>query len=250
MEPTKDSRVQFHTRTLAELDPQMSEMARIQATSGRRLSEAVYDLLSEAIRSIRLPPGTPLSELAVAEWLKVSRSPVREAFKRLVDLGLVTVIPQVGSQVAPVSIRDVEEAIFIRGALETSAVQRAIRQPNLDLTELEKILAENRAAFESADVEAFFETDEHLHEQVFVLAGLPRLWEVVRGTKFQLDRLRRLYLQVSLTDRAVMCDHEEIVEAIRQRDEVKGVQVVHQHANRILDVSQELREISPGFFAS
>jgi len=250
MEPTKHSRVQFHTRSLAELDPLMTELARFKAASGNRLSESVYELLSESIRSIRLPPGTPLSELAVAEWLNVSRSPVREAFKRLADLGLVSVVPQVGSQVAPVSLRDVEEAVFIRGALETAALERAIAQPNLDLSELERILAENRDAFDRADGEAFFETDEHLHEQVFVLAGLPRLWEVVRGTKFQLDRLRRLYLQVSFSDSEVMCDHEEIVEAIRQRDPVKGVQVVRKHAFRILDVSQELRESSPSFFTS
>lgn len=248
METSKDSRVQFHARTLAELDPQMSELAQGRASSGIRLSEAVYVLLSEAIRSIRLPPGTPLSELAVAEWLNVGRSPVREAFKRLVDLGLVSVTPQVGSQVAPVSIHDVEEAIFIRGALETGAIQRAIRQEELDLTELNLILAENSAAFERADAEAFFETDDHLHEQIFALAGLPHIWEVIRGAKFQLDRLRRLYLQVFVQERQIMCDHEEIVAAIRLRNEAEGMEVVHNHAYRILEASEDLRKAHPNFF--
>lgn len=94
------------------------------------ISDLVYEELSEAIRSLRLPPGASLSEPAVAAWLQVSRAPVREAFTRLADQNLITIVPQVGGQVAPISIAGVEDAVFVRNALEKAAFElrsRSIR---------------------------------------------------------------------------------------------------------------------------
>src|SRR3954452_9781655 len=157
-----------------------------------RISDFVYTELSEAIRQLRLPPGTPLSEPAVAASLQVSRAPVREAFTRLADQGLVTIVPQVGSQVAPISMVAVNDAVFIRSALEKSAFQQAIGFTDLDTSELQKLADRNRDASERGDMEEFFQTDEEVHQLVFALGGVPQIWQVVRGAKVHLDRLRRL----------------------------------------------------------
>lgn len=244
----KDSRVHFLSRSLAELDPRLRMEVASQASSGRRISDVVYELLSESIRGLRLPPGTPLSEPAVAAWLDVSRSPVREAFKRLVGMGLVKVVPQVGSQVAPISLAEVEEAVFVRSALETNAFQRAIGFESLDLTDIEHALALNQDAYDRGDYEAFFASDELLHQNVFILAGLPRLWDLVRGTKLQLDRLRRLNLSTAVGNPDLMGEHAAIVEALRDRDEIKGMAVLHRHAFRILDVAEDHRQEFPSYF--
>ena len=213
-----------------------------------RVSDAVYEQLSEAIRNLQLPPGTPISEPGVASWLGVSRSPVREAFTRLVDLGLVTVIPQVGSRVAPISLHEVEEAVFIRSALETSAFRRAIRNEGRDMDEIQRLAVENQAAAEQHDLESYFDTDERLHENVFALAGLPRLWQVVRGTQLQLDRLRRLHLEAAIVNLEIVTEHQKIVDALRSGDEEGGVRVVAQHATRILTDTERLRDDHPTFF--
>ena len=157
-----------------------------------RISDLVYDELSEAIRSLRLKPGAPLSEPAVAAWLQVSRAPVREAFTRLAEQELVTIVPQVGTRVAPISMRGVEDAVFIRNALEKSAFEHAINLDDLDTKELQELVNRNRDAALNGDAEEFFDIDEQLHQLVFALAGVPRVWQVVTGTKIQLDRLRRL----------------------------------------------------------
>ncbi|MFF2494007.1 GntR family transcriptional regulator [Agromyces sp. NPDC058064] len=231
--------------------PAVPSLQPLAAPGSRyRISDAVFTALSESIRSLRLPPGSPISEPGIAASLQVSRSPVREAITRLVDLGLVIVVPQVGSQIAPISIREVEEAVFIRRALETSAFQQAIARGAPDTTEMRGHLDANLAAAAAGDPEAFFETDELLHQSVFRLAGVPRLWEVLRGTKLQLDRLRRLNLEASIEDHDLLGEHGELVEALSSRDAAAGVQVIDRHATRVLTDATRLRAEHPDFFTA
>lgn len=214
-----------------------------------RMSDAVFNALSESIRNLQLPPGSPISEPGIAASLQVSRSPVREAITRLVDLGLVTVVPQVGSHIAPISIREVEEAVFIRRALETSAFLQAIAAGTPDTTEIQAHVDANAAAAKAGDLEAFFDTDELLHQSVFALAGVPRLWEVVRGTKMQLDRLRRLNLEAALTNGELLVEHQQLVDALAARDAEAGTRMIDQHSTRVLGDTTRLRAANPRFFA-
>ena len=216
---------------------------------GRR-SDWVYEELSEAIRSLRLPPGTALSEPAVAAWLQVSRAPAREAITRLADHGLVTVVPQVGTQVAPISMRAVKDAVFVRNALETSAFQDAIGKDDLETRELHVMVDRNRQAELDKDLEAFFETDERLHQLVFALAGVSQVWDLVRGTKLQLDRLRHLNLEAAIDNPEVVREHQQIVDALDDRDEAAGVAIIHQHSYRILGDTEELRKGHEEYFTA
>ena len=215
---------------------------------GGRRSDWVYEELSEAIRSLRLPPGTALSEPAVAAWLQVSRAPAREAITRLADQGLVTVVPQVGTQVAPISMRAVHDAVFIREALETSAFRQATEKKELETLELHSMVDRNRDAALRHDSEAFFETDERLHELVFALAGVPEVWDLVRGTKLHLDRLRHLNLDAAIENPEVVSEHRQIVDALDNRDVAAGVAIIHQHAYRILGDTEGLRREHEGYF--
>jgi DNA-binding GntR family transcriptional regulator len=219
-----------------------------QDISPRGISDYVYVQLSEVIRDFRLLPGASISELGVGEWLGVSRSPVRQAIARLVDLGLVKVVPQVGSYVAPISIQEVEEAAFIRSALETSAFQRAISASAPDTSQIQAYVDANRIAAQAQDLEAFFESDEKLHQSVFELAGLSRIWEVVRRTKVQVDRLRRLTLPRVIDNPALVEEHQNIVDALRTRNEKLGVTVIQRHATRIFHTIEEHRSMYPDFF--
>ena len=216
---------------------------------GRR-SDWVYEELNEAIRSLRLPPGTALSEPAVAAWLQVSRAPAREAITRLADQGLVTVVPQVGTQVAPISMREVRDAVFIRNALETSAFQHAIGKKDLQTRELQLLVDRNRKAALSNDLDAFFETDERLHQLVFALADVPQVWDLVRGAKLHLDRLRHLNLEAAIENPEVVSEHQQIVDALDNRDEAAGVAIIHQHSYRILGDTEGLRKEHEGYFTA
>jgi DNA-binding GntR family transcriptional regulator len=226
----------------------MSETAAARQ-AGDRLSDGVYTELSEAIRSLELPPGTKLSEPTLAARLGVSRVPVREAIARLADQRLVTVTPQVGTRVAPILMSEVENACFIRSSLEAGALRQAIaRGPGLDLTELRGILAANRAFFDAGDADGFFATDELLHQAVFALAGVPQVWDVVRGVKVHLDRLRHLHLQHAMASSDIIDEHTQIVEALERADAAGGEAVILRHAYRIIADADELRARYPDSF--
>jgi DNA-binding GntR family transcriptional regulator len=213
-----------------------------------RISDWVYDQLCEAIRTVELPPGAPLSEPSLAAHLNVSRAPIREALTRLADQRLVTVVPQVGTRVAPIFMAEVQEACFIRSALECGAFEKAISLPDLDTRALRQALELNIAAAEANDAEAFFTSDEQLHEAVFALAGVPHVWDVVRGIKLHLDRLRRLHLPDAVGNPVLVVEHTAIVEAVERRDEKAGLEVIRRHANRILADSDSLRARYPEYF--
>jgi len=232
----------------------MPESAAPRLT-GDRLSDSVYAELSEAIRSLELPPGTKLSEPTLAARLGVSRVPVREAIARLADQRLVTVTPQVGTRVAPILMSEVENACFIRSSLEAGALRQAIAHGRelargLELGELRGILTSNRAFFDAGDADGFFATDELLHQAVFALAGVPQVWDVVRGVKVHLDRLRHLHLPHAMASSDIIDEHTQIVEALERGDAAGGEAVIRRHANRIIADSDELRARYPAYFPS
>ena len=212
------------------------------------MSDWVYTDLSEAIRSVELPPGMGLSEPTLAARLHVSRVPVREAIGRLADQRLVTVVPQVGTRVAPILMTEVENACFIRNSLEAGAFRQASERPGTPTSELRDILEANRACFDAGDAAGFFATDEQLHQMVFALAGVPQVWDVLRGVKVHLDRLRHLQLPHALSNPDIMDDHERIVGALERGDIGGGEEVIRRHAYRIIADSQYIRESHPEYF--
>ena len=107
----------------------------------------------------------------------------------------------------------------------------------------------NRAAAQAGDLKAFFDTDEKLHQTVFALAGIPRLWDLVRATKMQLDRLRQLNLASAIVNPEILDEHQQIVDALRDRDEAAGLIVIQNHANRIFATVEQYRATHPTYFA-
>lgn len=213
----------------------------------RRISDWVYGELAASIRNLALAPGTPLSEPSLASQLGVSRAPVRDALTRLADQRLVVVVPQVGTRVAPILMSDVAEACFIRSALEVGAFETAIAQPSLDTTNIRAALVAAETAVDSRDTEGFFLADEELHQQVFALAGFPTAWDVIRGVKLNLDRLRWLHLPDALANPHIHDEHRRLVNALEHRDSL-GVDIIRTHAQRVLADSVALRQRNPEYF--
>jgi DNA-binding GntR family transcriptional regulator len=228
---------------VSDFQPRARPMVKRQ-----RISDWVYDEICEAIRDLSLAPGAPISEPSLAAQLNVSRAPVREALTRLSDQRLVVVTPQVGTRVAPILMSEVAEACFVRSALEVSALETAVAQPHPDTTELRRVYELGAQAARAHDAESFFEADERLHQNVFALAGFPHVWDVLRGVKLNLDRLRRLHLPAALDNPRITEEHRMIVEAIENGDRSTGVEVIRRHANRILTDSDAFRARSPEYF--
>jgi GntR family transcriptional regulator, rspAB operon transcriptional repressor len=156
--------------------------------------EAAYKELRHRIVSLKLPPGSPLSENELAEHLSVSRTPVRESLILLAEEGLVQVFPQLGTFVSRVDTEKVADAQFVREAIEVASLKDAVRDRSDD--DIAR-LRDNLAAQSEPDLsmDDFFELDEKFHQALLTAGGHAAAWRSVESAKAHLDRARRLGLR-------------------------------------------------------
>ncbi|MFI1092562.1 GntR family transcriptional regulator [Streptomyces sp. NPDC020917] len=214
----------------------------------QRTSDRVYDELAGAIRDLRIPPGASLSETDLAEQLQVSRTPLREALARLVDAGLVSVVPNVGTRVELIRLNDVERARFVRESLEIGAFTTACESPERDVSALRELLDRQTRACEAHDLSAFFAADEALHELIFALSGHPDAWHLMQPLKMHLDRMRWLSLPEQSTVRSLIAEHTAIVDALEAGDVEGGRTHLRSHARRALEKAPSLQARYPEYF--
>src|SRR3954471_13028347 len=142
----------------------MSAALAIDLAPTEPIARQITRALRQAIVMMRLRPGEMLSEQDIATRFGVSRQPVREAFIKLGEAGLIQVLPQRGTLVVKISRAAVEDARFIREAVECAVVREAaqLASPTLGAT-LADSLARQRRAARARDAEAFFTLDEEFH---------------------------------------------------------------------------------------
>ena len=205
-----------------------------QALRSRAGVEQIYERLREQIVSATLRPGEALPETRIAEQYGVSRTPVREAFKRLADEGFLQVVPQVGSFVAPIDLRNVRDSQFVRETLECRIVELASRRiDDAQRAELSRNLAAQADAVAANDPGAFFREDEAMHRLLARIAGHERAWQVIHDAKGQLDRVRHLSLADGGRSRQRMREHRAIVERIAAGDAAGASQAMREHLQSI-----------------
>lgn len=221
-----------------------SQRAR-QATIGSR----VYDTVRAAIVQLRFRPGNPLSEAEIARQLGVSRQPVREAFIKLAETGLVEIRPQRGTFVRLISRREVANARFIREAIEVAIVKKAATDAAAsDVTTLESLIREQRAVAVSGDNVAFLRLDEKFHQAVACSADCEDAWRVLEGLKAQMDRVRYLSLPEATPLETIIEQHERIVRAIAAGKPDEAELAMRQHLSEILLSLPKLAAGHPAYF--
>ncbi|SMX36519.1 GntR family transcriptional regulator [Maliponia aquimaris] len=179
------------------------------------ITPQISRILRERIIRNDLTPGDRLSESEVARVYDVSRQPVREAFIRLADQGLLAVLPQRGTIVTRIGYAAVLDARFLREAIEADIAKILARAPDVAvIAELRSQLAwqEDASRGDPAD---FIEMDELFHRTLADAAGKAGAWKQIEGLKSQMDRVRFLSLgQFPL--RKVIAQHGDIVDQIKR----------------------------------
>ncbi|WP_043531531.1 GntR family transcriptional regulator [Litchfieldella xinjiangensis] len=212
--------------------------------------QRLYSVLRQSIIQMVLAPGQAISEKELAETFSVSRQPVREAFIRLSEAGLVEVRPQRGTYVVRVSQQAVLQARFVREAIEV-AVARAAAQEGLDasiLSELHELIERQRRCSERDDYDRFFQLDEAFHRALSLGVGQSVAWRVTEEVKAQLDRVRYLSIPESTPIPKLADQHQVIVDAIADRDPEASALAMQVHQREILHSLPELMRRFPDMF--
>jgi DNA-binding GntR family transcriptional regulator len=215
------------------------------------ISPQIYERLRRAITTLAMLPSESLSEQDLAEQLGVSRTPVREAIIRLADEGLIDVLPQRGSFVAPIRLRDIEEAQFIREALEVAVTRRLAADPSDEFLEgVRSNLRLQEFAVSENDRERFLELDEAFHFSFCDAVGLPKSWRVIQNVKLQMDRVRYLSLPREGHLDFLLKQHKELVDAIMQKQPDRAAQSMTAHLQEILRTMRKLSVERPDLFGA
>ncbi len=206
------------------------------------LRDVVFNTLRQAILKGELEPGERLMEIQLAERLGVSRTPIREAIRKLELEGLVLMIPRKGAEVAEISEKSLREVLEVRRSLEELAIELACQRITPEeLTTLEE--AENRfaRAVEDGEVMAIAESDENYHELIYQATANDRLVQILNNLREQMYRYRLEYIKDEDRRQILVVEHEHILRAVRRRDIADAKSAVREHIdNQQLTITKNL----------
>jgi DNA-binding GntR family transcriptional regulator len=205
------------------------------------LADRAYRALRDRLITLRIPPGSPIDEDAIGRELKMGRTPVREAIKRLALENLVTVFPRRGTFASEINITDLAHISDVRAQLEGHAAFRAAQRiTDSQRAELAGLLIELDVRKGNEDLEMLMDLDATVHRFIYRCAGNPFLEETLgrylnlslRIWYLVIDRLPHLFARVH--------EHEEVLHAIESGQAERAREILTKH---IATFEQEIRSV-------
>ncbi|CAN7468274.1 GntR family transcriptional regulator [Bosea sp. LjRoot9] len=212
------------------------------STAGQS-ADQIYRALRANILDAAILPGKAMSEARMAAQFGVSRTPVREAFKRLVDEGFLLVRPQAGTFVAPIDLAAVHDSQFVRETLECrTVVLAAERIDAAGKARLDALVAQQGQAMAAGDRKSFFRLDESFHAELSRLAGYPSVWSMIEAVKAQLDRVRCLSLETPSWSDMILREHQEIAACVGRGDASGAEAAMRAHLRTVFDAIEAIAQ--------
>ena len=208
------------------------------------LRDVVFNTLREAILKGDLKPGERLMELQLASKLGVSRTPIREAIRMLEQEGLAVTNPRKGAEVAKMTLKDMEDVLEIRDALDELAVRIACQKiSDEQLRQLEDMKELFEKSTQTGNVKKIAEADVTFHDVIYEATGNPKLVTLLNNLREQVYRYRVEYIKDPKNYPTLIAEHEAILESLKNRDVKNAVEAMHVHvANQAEAVKTVIQE--------
>lgn len=222
----------------------MEQNLKVNENEYLPLRDVVFNTLRQAILRGEFKSGERLMEIQLANKLGVSRTPIREAIRKLELEGLVIMIPRKGAEVADITEKSLRDVLEVRKALEELAVQLACEKiTQEELEELEKA-GENfkKVLKRSKDITEVAEADVRFHDVIYMATDNQKLIHLLNKLREQMYRYRVEYLKNPDVHEQLTQEHEEIVYHIKRREKVEATAVTCQHIdNQVSAVTDKIR---------
>lgn len=200
------------------------------------LRDVVFNTLRQAILRGELKPGERLMEIQLANKLGVSRTPIREAIRKLELEGLVLMIPRKGAEVADITEKSLRDVLEVRRALEELSVQLACEKiTQEEIEELEKAAEEFKKILKSDDITEIAEADVRFHDVIYMATDNQKLIQLLNNLREQMYRYRVEYLKNPKVHQKLIKEHEEIIEHIKKREKEAATEIVCKHIDNQVD---------------
>lgn len=221
--------------------------------SRNNLTSQAYEIILQKIIDTEYKPGQKISEKKIEEDVNIGRTPVREALLQLRQENLINVIPQSGTYISKIDLKDVLEARFIRASIEQRVMREAAASsitPEQEAT-INDIIKEQIKTREAEDFPAFLKFDDTFHECFYQITSHERAWQWLRKVNVQFNRFRSLRLKVqNLSWAGLIEEHQRIAKAVLNSDISEVDRLTANHMHRMLDEELPLIKSFPDYFVN
>ncbi len=212
------------------------------------LTDWTYQYLKKSILNLEFRPGQQLHIEEFTEKLEVSRTPVREAFLRLANEGLVEVRPRVGYFVSTITVQDIYDLFEAREIVETRAARQAAESlTDDDLLKLKEIMQQSALAVEAGDYDQFLENEINFHEYLQKNVSNKRLIAFMDSLNDLTYRERVLSTRSLENIKSTIIEHNKIVDALVKRDGQAAEKCMAEHLENVRRRLVSLIKDSPNF---
>jgi len=214
----------------------MKDYLRVEADEFTPLRDVVCKTLRRAILAGKMPPGTRLLEVHLADEMGVSRTPIREAIRVLEQEGLVIMRPRRGAEVAKITVPQMRDVLELRTVLDVLAVELACeRATDEDIKEIEKAAKEFEQAVYDGDLHVMIERDTVFHRMLVAGSHNKKLIVVNHDMEDQVNRCRYETEKEASARGTLLKDHEAIIKAIKERDKNAASEAARVHVSRQME---------------
>lgn len=208
----------------------MDEPLRVELDEFLPLRDVVFNALHKAILTGRLKPGERLMEIHLANQLGVSRTPIREAIRKLELEGLVTMVPRRGAEVAGMTEKSMQDVLEVRRSLDVLSVELACeRITEQELEQLRLSCEEFAKATKTGNATTMAKADVAFHDIIVEATGNQRLKQLINNLAEQMYRYRFVYLQDDIRHDMLVAEHEAIYNSIWERERKAAARAAKVH---------------------
>lgn len=206
------------------------KLSKINLNDYKPLREVIFNTLREAIIVGELKPGERLMEVQLAEKMGVSRTPVREAIRKLELEGLVEMLPRKGAHVADLSVKDIMDVLELRSTLDGLASSlSASRITEEEVRELKHVQSQFVGYVEKENLQGSVKKDVEFHDIIYRSSRNDKLMQITNNLREQIQRFRVIYIKDYSSTRDLIKEHAEIFDAISRRDPDAARQAAQKH---------------------
>ena len=208
----------------------MQDDFNVQMNEFLPLRDVVFNTLRQAILTGELKPGERLMEIHLANKLGVSRTPIREAIRKLELEGLVTMIPRRGAEVAQITEKSMNDVLEVRRALDALCAELACERITEEETEqLHRACEAFETAVKTKDIKKIARADVQLHDIIVQATGNQRLVQLINNLSEQMYRYRFEYIKDTSQHQRLVEEHRIIYESIVKKDRETASQAARVH---------------------
>ncbi|MFY9568790.1 MAG: GntR family transcriptional regulator [Acetivibrionales bacterium] len=206
------------------------KLSKVNLNDYKPLRDVIFDTLREAIIVGELKPGQRLMEVQVAEKMGVSRTPVREAIRKLELEGLVEMLPRKGAHVAELSVKDIMDVLEVRATLDGLATSlSATRITDDEKKELRHLLDQFINYVEKENLQGSIKKDVEFHDVIYRSSRNDKLIQISNNLREQIQRFRIVYIKDYSSSRELIREHTEIYEAIIAGNPETAMEAARRH---------------------